>query len=167
MAFQASASTIPLWRMSLQPASFRGVGFHVEADAKASGRRLVAHEFPKQDTPYTEDMGRRVRRFRVGAYIIYSPNNLDYQQERDDLVDALESADGAGQLVHPSLGVDTVLVDTYSVTEHRERGGYAEFEIEFIEAGTQAYSTPTPDTNGNVTTQAQGTAAAAQQSPDI
>jgi len=156
-----------LWRANLQPASFRGVPFHVRADAKSGGRRLVPFEYPKKDTPYTEDMGRRVRRFRQAAYIIYSPALCnDYQTARDDLWKALEQ-EGPGVLVHPLMGVDTVEVDHYSMIETQERGGECVFEIEFIEAGTQAFANGTPDTNGKVTTQAQSAANAFQLSSDI
>lgn len=58
----------------LQPASYKGVPFYVETGGRSSGRRIVPHEFPKKDNyPYSEDMGRRIRRFAVTAYIIYSP----------------------------------------------------------------------------------------------
>lgn len=88
---------------------------------RRGGRRIVEHEFPMQDTPYAEDMGRRARRFRVTAYILYSPALIpDYQSARDNLINALESDGGAAQLVHPTLGVDTVVVDTYAVTERLE-----------------------------------------------
>ena len=159
---------LPLWRVNLQPASFRGAPFYVRADAKAGGRRIVQHEFPMQDTPYAEDLGRRARRYRVSAYVLYSPALIpDYQGARDDLIAALETI-GAGQLVHPTLGVDTVVVDTYSVTEHlQEAGGYSEFEIEFFEAGSTAFSTPTQNTNAAIGTTAQSAIAAFQNSPAI
>jgi prophage DNA circulation protein len=159
---------LPLWRSNLQPASFRGVPFYVRTDAKAGGRRIVQHEFPMQDTPFAEDMGRRARRFRVGAYVLYSPALMpDYQAARDALITALETS-GSAQLIHPTLGVDTVVVDTYSVSEHlEEAGGYSEFEIEFFEAGSTAYATPAPDTNANVTKTAQDAIQTFQQSPSI
>ena len=159
---------IALWRRNLQPASFRGVPFYVHIDAKAGGRRIVLHEFPEQDTPFAEDMGRRARRFRVTAYILYSPVLIpDYQSARDALINALESS-GSAQLVHPTLGVDTVVADTYAVTERlEEAGGYSEFEIEFLEAGTTAFSTPTSNTNAAVNTTAQNAIPTFQQSPTI
>jgi prophage DNA circulation protein len=122
---------IPPWRLSLKPASYNGVVFHVETGTRSGGRRKVIHEFPKRDTPYLEDMGRRARRFPVTAYVI-GPN---YEDLRDALIAQLE-AEANGQLVHPTyVDADLVGVDVYSVTERRERGGYAEFEISFIEAG--------------------------------
>lgn len=122
---------VPIWKLNLQPASYKGVQFHVEADTRSGGRRLVPHEFPKKDVPYTEDMGRRVRRFSIVGYIV----GPDYQQTRDTLVTAFED-DAAGDLNHPTYQFPgQVLVDTYSMTETRERGGYVQFEAMFIEAG--------------------------------
>jgi len=160
---------LPLWRQNLQPASFRGVPFFVHTDAKASGRRIVEHEFPKADIPFAEDMGRRARRFRVAAYILYSPSvTPDYQAARDNLINALESGAGPGLLVHPTLGVDMVVVDTFSDTERlQEAGGISEFEIEFLEAGSTAFSTPVANTNAAVNTTAQAAIPTFQSSPSI
>lgn len=158
---------VPLWKLHLQPASFNGVGFHADVDSKASGRRIVPFEFPKQDTPSTEDMGRRIRRFTVRAYIIYSPVlTPDYQAARDALIAVLET-EGAGLLVHPTLGTDMVVVDTYSVTESRERGGIAEFEINFYEAGQNVSTQPTVNTAAQVGAAAQSAIGAFQDSTDI
>lgn len=121
---------IPPWRLRLQPASYNGVTFHVDVGTRTSGRRKHLHEFPKKNVGYLEDMGRKARRWTVQAYVI-GPNFEDY---RDALIEELE-ADGNGTLVHPTDGEDTVGVETYSVTERRERGGWAEFEMTFTEAG--------------------------------
>src|SRR5689334_22416343 len=122
------------WRAELQPASFKGAGFHVDAGGKGSGRRNVLHEFPKKNVPYAEDMGRKARAFTVTAYVISGPNTADYRAERDALEAALES-EGPGILVLPTRGAVQVQVGPYTSTERRERGGYAEFEITFVEAG--------------------------------
>jgi prophage DNA circulation protein len=122
---------IPPWKLRLQPATFKGIGFHVDADIRSGGRRIALHEFPKRDFPYAEDMGRRARRFVIAGYLI----GPDYQAQRDALVTALED-DGPGVLVHPTYqDQGPVVADTYTVTERRERGGWAEFEAVFIEAG--------------------------------
>jgi prophage DNA circulation protein len=122
------------WRQRLRPASFRGARFHVDVDSIAGGRRVAQHEYPKRNQPYSEDMGRRMRRHTITGYVIMSPQNPDYTQDRDALKTALEQ-DGPGTLVHPSLGTEKVMVDQYSVTENREKGGMATFEMVFLEAG--------------------------------
>jgi prophage DNA circulation protein len=153
-------------RTVLLPASFRGVPFHVEVDARGGGRRLVPNEFPKRNIPWTEDMGRRIRHWPVSAYILYSPVlDPQWQAHRDGLLSALE-ADGAGMLVLPTgLHImndeppGMVMVDHYTVTEHREKAGYCEFQIEFIEAGRVIAGTASMlDTQGAVNSAAENAA---------
>jgi prophage DNA circulation protein len=166
----------PLWRQTLQPASFNGVPFHVETQSKTSGRRIVPYEFPKQDVPQTEDMGRRIRRFVITAYIIYSPVlTPDYEANRDALIAELE-AEGPGSLILPTglqnmVGATSgmVVVDHYSVTEHRLQGGYVTFEIAFIEAGSAVGTAATPavNTQGAVTNNAAAATTQFQNSSDV
>jgi len=135
------------WRLRLLPASFRGALFHVEAGARSSGRRLAPHEFPKRDDPYVEDMGRKMRGYSVSAYCIGS----FYQDDRNDLIRALE-AEGSGTLVLPTLGEFVVKAGPYSVREVRERGGFCEFEMNFLEAGIEAAFTIEAATQDQVQT---------------
>jgi prophage DNA circulation protein len=129
------------WRDILlsQPASFRGVVFHVEQGGRTSGRRTALHEYPKRNLPYAEDMGRHAIRFQFSAYLIYRPSNplYEYTSQRTQLYDALE-ADEAAKLVHPVFAPGGVMVmcERYTMTESRERGGYTQFELQFVEAGS-------------------------------
>jgi prophage DNA circulation protein len=147
------------WRQRLQPGSYNGVPFHVDVDARSGGRRIALHEFPKKDTPYAEDMGRRARRFSITCYVL----GPDYTFNRDDLIEQLEQ-EGPGLLIHPTRGDDMVVVDQYSVTERRERGGVADFEIAFTEAGSNDFSALGIDTQGQVSTAAQNAIAQAKTS---
>lgn len=154
----------------LQQASYNGCAFYVEAQTRASGRRTVIKEIPKSDNPaQTEDMGKRIRKFAVTAYIIYSPVlDPDWETSRNDLIAALE-ADGTGTLMLPTMLSDdvmAVIVDTYSLTEHQEKGGYAEFSINFIEAGQPAAAAVT-DPQATANTAADNASSAATQSSDI
>jgi prophage DNA circulation protein len=130
------------WRDILlgQPASFRGVIFHVESGSRSSGRRGVIHEYPKRNDPYAEDMGRVARRFQFSGYLIYRPSNpvYEYTSQRKLLYEALEEDDVA-TLVHPVFapGGISALCERFTMTESRERGGYTQFEMQFAEAGTQ------------------------------
>ena len=141
------------WRAFLQPASFRGAQFKVEVGGQAGGRRNVTQEFPERDTPFTEDMGRRARRYPITGYVIVSPTNSNYLPARDALIAACE-AYGPATLVHPTLGTMQVNCDTYAVSETRERGGVATFEMVFVEAGALN------ETGATVNTSAMATAAA-------
>ena len=127
--------------------------FFVDTENRASGRRVAVHQYPKRNAPYAEDMGRQAFRITVQGYLIGSPglqldnnvtrNEVDYLTLKDNLIDALE-ADGPGLLRLPlqykMLDV-TVMVQSYTVTESRERGGMASVEMEFIEYGDPAYRT--------------------------
>ena len=49
------------WREKLRPASFRGVPFKVVDDKTPVGRRVVVHEYPRRDSSYPEDNGKKTR----------------------------------------------------------------------------------------------------------
>jgi prophage DNA circulation protein len=112
--------------------------FHVESGGRSSGRRTVVHEYPKRNDPYAEDMGRHARRFQFSAYLIYRPSNplYEYISQRKLLYEALE-ADDIGTLVHPvfSPGGMQAMCERFSMVESRERGGYTQFEMQFVEGG--------------------------------
>ena len=130
------------WRVHLKPAMFRGARFHVDTGVRESGRRIVAHEFPKRDVPYAEDMGRRAREFTVRGYIIVYPRDglddelqrRDYIPARDVLIQALET-DGPANLQLPLLGILNVACQRYRITEEDKLGGYCVFDMSFIEYG--------------------------------
>jgi len=139
------------WRDRLRPASFRGAVFYVEVGARSGGRRIAPHEFPKRDTPYPEDMGRKGRSFAVTAYCV----GPDYQDQRDDLIFELET-EGVGTLVHPTYGEFEVKNGVFNLVERRERGGYCEIEIPFFEAGEDAAFTVSDATQNQVQMSADG-----------
>jgi prophage DNA circulation protein len=156
------AEIVNPWRQILlsAPASFRGVIFHVESGGLTSGRRTVIHEYPKRNKPYAEDMGRHAIRWQFSGYLIYRPSNplYDYVSQRDQLILAL-AADDVGMLVHPVFapGGVSAMCERYTSTETRERGGFTQFEMAFVEAGEPGNKNPGTDTASNVATQATNT----------
>jgi prophage DNA circulation protein len=121
------------WRKAFQPAYFRGARFHVDTDARKGGRRVALHQYPKRNLPYAEDMGRTAFQIDVQGYLI----GPDYLTDMDWLIDALE-ADGPGELTLPlpyKLQDVTVMVQGYSVTTSREKGGFCSVEMAFVEYG--------------------------------
>jgi prophage DNA circulation protein len=129
------------WRQKWKPAMFRNARFHVDAGVRESGRRIVTHEFPKRDTPYAEDMGRRAREITVRGYIIVFPREgegalqkKDYLPARDALITALEE-EGPAVLQLPLLGMLNVAVTRYRVTEENKAGGFCTFDMSFVEYG--------------------------------
>lgn len=130
------------WRDQLQPASFRGVPFHVRSADTEEGRRGVLHEYPLRDDPFVEDMGRKAGEFSLEAFVIGD----DYFKARDALRDALKQP-GAGELVHPTLGrMQVALVAPVRFVESLvDEGGMARFTLRFTE--TVENLQPTADTN--------------------
>lgn len=122
------------WLDSIQSASFRDVPFYVQEHDSTGGRRVASHEFPSRDLPFTEDMGRKQRKYSLNALVI----GADYQLDRDALIDALEEP-GAGLLVHPYLGWIKVVIESYTVSESTAQGGMATFSIACVEAGEPAF----------------------------
>jgi prophage DNA circulation protein len=146
------------WRdMLMQQASFRGVVFHVETGSRLSGRRTVVHEYPKRNDPYAEDMGRQARRWNIQGYLIYHPSGAlyEYTSQRLALFNALES-DGPGRLVHPvfARGGIMAMCERYTMVENRQRGGFTEFEMQIVEAGSAGNSQVVVNTTSQVNTQA-------------
>lgn len=134
------------WRKQLQPASFRGVAFHVKGADSEVGRRTVLHEYPQRDEPFSEDMGRKARGFKVEAIVI----GPDYFKARDALIEALE-AKGSGVLVHPYYGRRTVaLASPARISESPDEGGMARFSLDFVEAGENVQPSARPDTQSLV-----------------
>lgn len=139
------------WREILisQLASFRGIAFHVETGSRSSGRRTVVHEYPKRNDPFAEDMGRIAQRIQFNGYLIYRPRNPNYEYvtQRSDLIRVLEE-DDIGTLVHPVFvpGGMQAMCERYTMSESRERGGYTEFQMSFVQSGSPANSKPSIDT---------------------
>jgi prophage DNA circulation protein len=151
-----------LWQTQLVPASFRGVPFKVEEGGRSAGRRVVEFEFPKGNTPYAEDMGRAARKWQITGYVIGD----DYIAQRDALLDACDE-DGAGILVHPSLGAMNVMCGPVASHESRTRGGICMFEMTFVEAGQAPSAAVTDDTQGLVSAQADSMGDAAASALDL
>jgi prophage DNA circulation protein len=146
-----------LWRDALMPAHFDGKLFHVDTGSRESGRRIVVHEFPKKEDPYSEDMGKRAVAFSVRGYCIVYPHDdpsapslyqRDYRIARKALQDRLETG-GPGVLQLPTLAPMMVKCQRYRLTEDEKLGGYCVFDMQFVEAGVQPFM-PQTDTAENL-----------------
>lgn len=138
---------------SLRQASFRGVKFEVEEAGESSGRRLARHEYPLRDTPFAEDLGRKAKDWKIKAFIIQG-RNYNYQEARDALRKALTDY-GPATLIHPWLGELNVAVERFSLHETTSRGGYCEFDIDFVEAGQRENPSSVADTAQAVSSSAK------------
>jgi prophage DNA circulation protein len=140
------------WWQQLQPGSWRGVGFVLDAGDTAAGRRVALHEYPYRDDVWVEDLGRLPRRFSVQAFLVGD----DVYQQRDAMLTACEQP-GPGTLVHPTLGtVQCVLIEPVQCTDRRERGRVVEVQFSFVVAGDVQYPATATATGQNVTTASAG-----------
>jgi prophage DNA circulation protein len=136
------------WRGELRQASFRNAEFHVEVVTQENGRRIVTHEFPKKEEPYSEDMGRQAFKFSLRGYCITYPIEVrdnpsllykrDYRLARNALLTELET-EGPGWLVLPTLPPMLVVNTGYRVGEEQRLGGYCTFDMQFTELGQKPF----------------------------
>lgn len=124
----------------LQPASFRGVPFEVEASGITVGRRTVVHEYPQRDRPYVEDMGRATRNITLQCFVVGS----DYLEQAQALMHELEEP-GPGTLVHPWLGEMEVTITSVSELQFDQGLGVASVTITATEAGDLEFPAVTAD----------------------
>lgn len=135
---------------SLENATFKGVPFKYENVTSTVGRRTQVTDLPGRDTPHTEDLGRRSRRFRITAYVL----GTDYDIDRDRLIRAIEGG-RPGLLVHPYWGNRTVRVEgDVPVTESPGEGGMARFEITFVDVEGEEQPLRRRDAQGEVVSRA-------------
>jgi DNA circularisation protein N-terminus len=150
-----------IWRDELLPAHFDNCQFHVETGAREGGRRIVVHEFPKKDLPYSEDMGRSATTFTVRGYCIVYPRNTpneplysrDYRLARNILQERLDLG-GAGTLQLPTYRPVRCVCQRYRMTEEQKLGGYVVFDMQFVEVGAPPFR-PVEDTEANMIEQSK------------
>jgi prophage DNA circulation protein len=118
------------WREQYRPGSFRGVPFRTQSNETSGGRRVETHEYPRRDTPWSEDLGRAADRSTIECFV----SGPEYLAQRDALIRALRTA-GPGTLVHPWNGTLSVVIPGFSCRDSTDDGGIAYFTIEFVESG--------------------------------
>lgn len=148
------------WKDSLRAASFRGVQFFVESIESAYGRRQVTHEYPANDTPYTEDLGRKFDEFTVEGYLLGD----DYPAQRDRMIAACRDHATAAVLVHPYQGEKSVYCTGLRTRESSDKGGMVVLQLTFREAGIAALPAAVADAQAAVAAKAEAAKEAAKQS---
>ena len=66
------------WQQRLQPASFRGVSFHIDTASGQGGRRVAVHQYLNQSQHWAEDMGQTAATERLQMFVI----GADYDLQR-------------------------------------------------------------------------------------
>lgn len=129
------------WHENLRPGSFRNTPFVFQDGDAEFGRRNVVHEYPLRDKPWVEDLGRKVRKFSITAYVLGD----GYMDARDALIAAIETP-GVGELIHPRYGRLNVNVTSCRQRESTRDGGYAQFNLSFAESGEKEFPNTVIDT---------------------
>lgn len=145
------------WWQQLQPGSWRGVGFVLDAGQTVAGRRVAIHEYTYRDDVWVEDLGKLPRRFTVQCFLVGD----DVYDQRDAMLAACEQS-GAGTLVHPTLGSLSCVLMEFTVTDRRERGRYVEVQFSFIVAGDVKFPSTSIATGQGVLAAASNLTAASQ-----
>jgi prophage DNA circulation protein len=142
--------TTPTWIDQLQPASFKGVRFHVDSVEWTAGDNVVVREYPFQDRPTVFRMGKAAQTLKFSAYVIGD----DYIAQRDELAQALT---GDGDLVHPTAGTMRAFVaEKFRVSEApTSEGGIARFDLSFVLAEPRRYPVAVANTGGEAVVAAQ------------
>jgi len=133
----------------MQPASFRGVAFHVPEWTLGTGRLGPDHEFVGSDSAYAEDTGGEAERGTFTATVFGD----DWVERATDLRDALRE-EGPGVLVHPFLGRRTVQIRHVDITQRiTDEGPVVRFAINYTETGDQQWPLVIDDTEEQARTQ--------------
>ncbi|MBF0325982.1 MAG: DNA circularization N-terminal domain-containing protein [Alphaproteobacteria bacterium] len=144
------------------PASFRGVPFYVKKRSRDGGRRGPTHEMPQKDEPDGEDLGRKVRVFKVEALVLGD----DHVARANRLLSALEDVAGPGIYRDPWHGSWSVICRSVSAVDSDDHGGVTTLSISFEESGDTRYPLAGTDTAGRVEQAAGGVSTAAAGSFD-
>lgn len=115
----------------LLPASYNGIGFHVEAEDIGGGRRLAIHETAGGEAPVIEDMGRATGQINVTAYL--TGDDCDF---RANALIAAAGRPGPGFLVLPIDGGMMVHVpsDGFRRSRSKDQNGYIAVDLSFVPA---------------------------------
>jgi hypothetical protein len=110
------------------------------------GRRIITHEFPFKEIPYTEDLGRGVREYTLEAHVIGD----GHENIRDQLIQAIETNKEPGILIHPIFGAVRVSPGPIEHVFDNTEGNIEYFNLTFLEAGENKYPSPIINTGSQV-----------------
>jgi prophage DNA circulation protein len=114
-------------------ASYNGVSFYVEKADSEIGRRLVKHEFPYQDKPFVDDLGRKADVWKIDGYVL----GPDYDLQKAKLRAELRDKPGPGTLIHPYYGELIVACENATFTDLKEKQGFGQVSITFVETDVE------------------------------
>lgn len=116
------------------PASFKGVAFEALDVSVEGGRRGAVGEFPFGEHTAWQDLGRKIRRYKLSGRLA----DNSHADDAAALMAACESI-GPGPLVHPTpaVGIVTAACTMFSIKDNPvESQGVTLIDLEFVEAET-------------------------------
>tara|TARA_R110000796_G_scaffold10941_2_gene36653 strand:+ start:2224 stop:3435 length:1212 start_codon:yes stop_codon:yes gene_type:complete len=113
---------------TLNSSTFRDVRFYTIKEVNTGGQRLAKHSFINGGTK-TVSSGLQDDSFTVECFVAGD----NYIEEKNALKSALNVI-GSGTLIDRFYGEIEVNVDTFTITEDREKYGRADFKIVFLKA---------------------------------
>jgi prophage DNA circulation protein len=119
---------------SLFNASYNGCPFAVDSAETQIGRRLAIHTYPNRDAPWPEDMGKSADEFRIEGFLLGD----DVISQRDFML-LVARQSGTGILIHPTLGIKSVVLKSLRFVENKEHGRVIKLVFDFVEAGQRLF----------------------------
>tara|TARA_R110002074_G_scaffold338565_1_gene509169 strand:+ start:58 stop:438 length:381 start_codon:yes stop_codon:yes gene_type:complete len=116
---------------TLNSSTFRDVRFYTTKDVNTGGQRLAKHSFINGGTK-TVSSGLQDDSFTIECFVAGD----NYIAEKESLKSALNVI-GTGTLIDRFYGEIEVNVDTFTITEDREKYGRADFKIVFLRANNK------------------------------
>lgn len=126
-------------------ASFRGVKFFIETTDDKFSRNVVKHQFPDRETPFMEDLGKKLDDFQIEGYVVGD----DHLDQKNKLRDAALTP-GAGTLIHPHYGTMKVYCNDIQIRQASSEKRLTRFQFTFTEAGVPIVLDVQKDTPGKV-----------------
>ena len=108
--------------------SWRGIIFQVDDASGTRGRRGEGTEYPYQDDPDFDDLGRAKRDHSVIGFLL----GPGWEAQRDLLIEAVEQ-EGSGVLVHPWYGTLTCRCLSMSESHSSSELGVFRFTLELLQ----------------------------------
>lgn len=125
---------------SLLPASWRGVVFGVDSYVNHLGRRVAIHEYPYKDSVWVEDLGSGKKQFSFRGFLSGPLAGVQH----DALLLAVDKA-GSGTLTHPTLGIFTGVLTSFSSHYSKDAGGVYELDFTFTQSVDPTFPTAKTD----------------------
>lgn len=130
-------------------ASFRGVPFLLQTVRGKTGRRALAHEFPKSNQGSTEDNGGVLNAETIQAVLVGPSAESDFQR----LIEALNVA-GPGELIHPYFGIRQVQIGEVDYDLDNNERDICRLSFQVYAASSNLFPTERVDTQQAVSEQA-------------